>query len=143
MSMLDEGVVAAVPVDTTSNPLITGSYDIQTMRTARIIEWRPRHVKLRLYNDRTGQKEDIVLPKEQVAIIENPLYAVMNEPISTLKRLIYKFNLLDAVDETTSSGKLDLIVQLPYPIKTEMRRQEAEKRRNGWYREIYSALKAS
>ena len=129
MSMLDEGVVAAVPVDTTHDPRITGSYDIQTMRTAQIFEWRPRHVGLRLYNDRTGQKEDIYLPKEQVAIIENPLYAVMNEPISTLKRLIYKFNLLDSVDETISSGKLDLIVQLPYPIKTEMRRQEAEKRR--------------
>ena len=129
MSMLDEGVVAAVPVDTTYNPRITGSYDIQTMRTAKILEWRPRHVKLQLYNDRTGNKEDIILPKEQVAIIENPLYAVMNEPISTLKRLIYKLNLQDAVDETTSSGKLDLIVQLPYPIKTEMRRQEAEKRR--------------
>lgn len=129
MSMLDEGVVAAVPVDTTSNPRLSGSYDIQTMRTAKVLEWRPRHVKLQLYNDRTGNKEEIVLPKEQVAIIENPLYAVMNEPISTLKRLIYKFNLLDAVDETTSSGKLDLIVQLPYPIKTEMRRQEAEKRR--------------
>ena len=129
MSMLDEGVVAAVPVDTTSNPRLTGSYDIQTMRTAKVLEWRPRHVKLQLYNDRTGNKEEIVLPKEMVAIIENPLYAVMNEPISTLKRLIYKFNLLDSVDETISSGKLDLIVQLPYPIKTEMRRQEAEKRR--------------
>ena len=129
MSMLDEGVVAGVPVDTTQNPFITGSYDIQTMRTAKVLEWRPRHVKLQLYNDRTGNKEDILLPKDQVAIIENPLYAVMNEPISTLKRLIYKFNLLDSVDETISSGKLDLIVQLPYPIKTEMRRQEAEKRR--------------
>ena len=129
MSMLDEGVVAAVPVDTTVNPRLTGSYDIQTMRTAKIVEWRPRHVKLSLYNDRTGNREEIMLPKDQVAIIENPLYAVMNEPISTLKRLIYKFNLLDSVDETISSGKLDLIVQLPYPIKTEMRRQEAEKRR--------------
>ena len=129
MSMLDEGVVAAVPVDTTVNPRITGSYDIQTMRTAKIVEWYPRNVKLSLYNDRTGNKEEIILPKETVAIIENPLYAVMNEPISTLKRLIYKFNLLDSVDETISSGKLDLIVQLPYPIKTEMRRQEAEKRR--------------
>ena len=129
MSMLDEGVVAVVPVDTTFNPMITGSYDIQSMRTAKVIEWRPRHVKLQLYNDRTGNKEEIVMPKESVAIIENPLYAVMNEPISTLKRLIYKFNLLDSVDETISSGKLDLIVQLPYPIKTEMRRQEAEKRR--------------
>ena len=129
MSMLDEGVVAVVPVDTTYSPIDTGSYDIQTMRTAKVIEWMPRHVKLLLYNDRTGKKEEIMLPKDTVAIIENPLYAVMNEPISTLKRLIYKFNLLDSVDETVSSGKLDLIVQLPYPIKTEMRRQEAEKRR--------------
>lgn len=129
MSILDEGVAAAVPVDTTYDPRITGSYDIQTMRTAKVVEWFPRHVKLSLYNDRTGNKEEILLPKETVAIIENPLYAVMNEPISTLKRLIYKFNLLDSVDETTASGKLDLIVQLPYPIKTEMRRQEAEKRR--------------
>ena len=129
MSMLDEGVVAVVPVDTTLNPFKTGSYDIQTMRTGRVIEWMPRHVRISLYNDRTGNKEEITLPKDQVALIENPLYAVMNEPISTLKRLIYKFNLLDSIDETVSSGKLDLIVQLPYPIKTEMRRQEAEKRR--------------
>ena len=129
MSILDEGVAAAVPVDTSHDPRITGSFDINTMRTAKIIEWLPRHVKLSLYNDRTGNKEEILLPKSTVAIIENPLYAVMNEPISTLKRLIYKFNLLDSVDETVSSGKLDLIVQLPYPIKTEMRRQEAEKRR--------------
>lgn len=129
MSMLDEGVVAVIPVDTTYNPRLTGSYDIQTMRTGRITDWYPRHVKVRVYNDHTGKGEDLILPKDQIAIIENPLYAVMNEPISTLKRLIYKFNLLDAVDETTSSGKLDLIVQLPYPIKTELRRQEAEKRR--------------
>ena len=128
-SMLDEGAIAAVPVDTTYNPRITGSYDIQTMRVAKIIDWYPRHVKLNLYNDRTGKREDITLPKDQIAIIENPLYAVMNEPISTLKRLIYKLNLLDAVDEQSSSGKLDLIIQLPYTIKTELRRQEAEKRR--------------
>lgn len=128
-SMLDEGAIAAVPVDTTYNPKLTGSYDIQSMRVAKIVDWYPRNVKLNLYNDRTGQREDIILPKEQVAIIENPLYAVMNEPISTLKRLIYKLNLLDAVDEQSSSGKLDLIIQLPYTIKTELRRQEAEKRR--------------
>lgn len=128
-SMLDEGAVAAVPVDTTTNPRLTGSYDIQTMRVAKIVDWYPRHVKLNLYNDKTGKKEDIILPKAQIAIIENPLYAVMNEPISTLKRLIYKLNLLDAVDEQSSSGKLDLIIQLPYTIKTELRRQEAEKRR--------------
>ena len=129
MSMLDEGAVAAVPVDTTVDPEITGGYNIQTMRTAKILEWYPKHVKLSLYNDRTGQKEDIVLPKEQVAIIENPLYAVMNEPISTMKRLIYKLNLMDSMDEKNSSSKLDLIIQLPYELRTEMRRQEAEKRR--------------
>lgn len=129
MSMLDEGVVAAVPVDTTINPQISGSYDIKTMRTGKIVDWRPQHVKVNVYNDRTGHHEDIILPKTQVAIIENPLYAVMNEPISTLKRLIYKLNLLDAVDEQSSSGKLDMIIQLPYVIKTEQRRQEAEKRR--------------
>ena len=129
MSMLDEGVVAAVPVDTTFNPMITGSYDIKTMRTAKVLEWYPQHVKLEIYNERTGKKEQIILPKAQVAIITNPLYAVMNEPISTLKRLIYKLNLLDTADEQNLSGKLDLIVQLPYTIKTELRRQEAEKRR--------------
>ena len=129
MTMLDEGVAAAVPVDTTFNPADTGSYDIKTMRVAKVVEWRPQHVRLELYNDRSGQKEPIWLPKTQVAIIENPLYAVMNEPISTLKRLIHKLNLLDSSDEQNLSGKLDLIIQLPYPIKTEMRRQEAEKRR--------------
>lgn len=129
MSMLDEGVVAAVPVDTTYNPRITGSYDIQTMRTAKVVEWFPQTVRLNLYNERTGLKQDIILPKSQVAIIENPLYAVMNEPISTLKRLIYKMNLLDNLDEKTSSSKLDLIIQLPYDLRTEMKRQEAEKRR--------------
>lgn len=128
-SMLDEGVVAAVPVDTTSSPILSGSYDIQTMRTGKIVDWYPAHVKVNLYNDRTGSREDLVLPKNDIAIIENPLFAVMNEPISTLKRLIYKLSLMDAVDEQTSSGKLDLIIQLPYTIKTELRRQEAEKRR--------------
>ena len=129
MTMLDEGVAAAVPIDTTYNPRLTGSYDIQTMRVAKVTQWKPRQVQLDVYNDRTGQHESIWLPKEQVAIVENPLYAVMNEPISTLKRLIYKLNLLDVVDEQASSGKLDLIIQLPYPIKTDLRRNEAEKRR--------------
>ena len=129
MSMLDEGVVAAVPVDTTENPRLTGSYDIKTMRVAKVTEWYPQHVKVNLYNDRTGLKEDLILPKAQVAIIENPLYAVMNEPISTLKRLIYKLNLLDTMDERNSSSKLDLIIQMPFDIRTETRRQEAEKRR--------------
>ena len=129
MSMFDEGSVAIVPVDTSRNPNETDSYDILSMRTGQILEWFPRHVRVRVYNDRTGQKEDIVLSKETVAIIENPLYAVINEPNSTMQRLIRKLNLLDAVDEQTSSGKLDLIIQLPYVIKTEARRQQAEKRR--------------
>lgn len=129
MSMLDEGSVAIVPVDTTDNPEITGSYDINTMRTAKILEWFPQHVKVRIYNERTGLKEDILRPKSTVAIIENPLYAVINEPNSTMQRLIRKLNLLDAVDEQSSSGKLDLIIQLPYIIKTEARRQQAENRR--------------
>ena len=129
MSMLDEGAVAAVPVDTTIDPRLSGGYEIKTMRTAKIVEWMPQHVKLNLYNDRTGNKEDIILPKTQVAIIENPLYAVMNEPISTLKRLIYKMSLMDSLDEKNSSSKLDLIIQLPYDLRTELKRQEAEKRR--------------
>jgi hypothetical protein len=129
MSMLDEGSVAIVPVDTTFNPEITGSYDILSMRTGQILEWYPSHVKVRVYNEKTGRKEDIVLPKSTVGIVENPLYAVINEPNSTMQRLIRKLNLLDVVDEQSSSGKLDLIIQLPYIIKTEARRQQAEKRR--------------
>jgi len=129
MSMLDEGCVAIVPVDTTFNPKITGSYDILSMRTGKILEWHPSHVKVRVYNEKTGCKEDIVLPKSAVGIVENPLYAVINEPNSTMQRLIRKLNLLDVVDEQSSSGKLDLIIQLPYIIKTEARRQQAEKRR--------------
>lgn len=129
MSMLDEGCVAIVPVDTTFDPNVTSSYDILTMRTGKILEWRPQHVKVRLYNDRTGVKEEVVVPKSTVAIIENPLYSVMNEPNSTMQRLIRKLNLLDVVDEQSSSGKLDLIIQLPYVIKTEARRLQAENRR--------------
>jgi len=129
MSMLDEGCVAIVPVETTLNPEITGSYDILSMRTGKILEWYPSHVKVRVYNEKTGRKEDIVLPKSTVGIVENPLYAVINEPNSTMQRLIRKLNLLDVVDEQSSSGKLDLIIQLPYVIKTEARRQQAEKRR--------------
>lgn len=129
ISMFDEGCVAIVPVDTTDDPEITGSYDIESLRTGKIIEWYPRHVKVRVYNDRIGQKQDIIMSKNAVAIIENPLYAIMNEPNSTVQRLIRKLNLLDSVDEQTSSGKLDLIIQLPYIIKTEARRQQAEKRR--------------
>lgn len=129
MSMLDEGSVAIVPVDTSFDPKITGSYDIESMRTGKIIEWYPDYVKIRLYNDRTGNHEDINLPKSTVAIIENPLFAVMNEPNSTMQRLIRKLNLLDVVDEQSGSGKLDLIIQLPYVIKSDARRRQAEDRR--------------
>ena len=129
MSMMDEGCVAIVPVDTTLNPEVTGSYDIVTIRVGQVLSWYPQHVKVRVYNDRRGEKEDILVPKSVVGIVENPLYAVMNEPNSTLQRLIRKLNLLDAVDEQAGSGKLDLIIQLPYVIKTEARRAQAEKRR--------------
>lgn len=129
MSMFDEGCVAIVPVDTTYNPLKTGSYDIQTMRVGSVVEWFPQYVKVKLYNDRTGKHEEKILPKKMVALIENPLYAVMNEPNSVAKRLIRKLNLLDAVDEQSGSGKLDLILGLPYVIKTEARREQAERRR--------------
>lgn len=129
VSMLDEGCVAIVPVDTTYDPSVTGSYDIQTMRVGKILDWYPQHVRVRLYNERTGTKENILVPKNTVAIIENPLYAVVNEPNSTMQRLIRKLNLLDVIDEQSGSGKLDLIIQLPYVIKTEARRQQAENRR--------------
>ena len=129
MSMLDEGCVAIVPVDTTFNPNITNSYDIQSMRVGKILQWYPNHIQVRVYNEKTGNKEDIIVPKNIVGIIENPLYAVINEPNSTMQRLIRKLSLLDAVDEQSGSGKLDLIIQLPYTIKTEARRQQAEARR--------------
>lgn len=129
LSMFDEGCVGVVPIDTTINPKISGSYDIQTMRTGKILDWYPEHVRVRVYNDRTGNKEDLTLPKKMVGIIENPLYAVMNEPNSTLKRLIRKLNILDAIDEQSGSGKLDLIIQLPYVIKTPARKAQAEIRR--------------
>jgi hypothetical protein len=129
MSMMDEGCVAIVPVDTTINPEVTGSYDIDTMRTGKIIEWHPTKVRVRLYNERTGEKGEVLLPKNMVAIVENPLYAVINERNSTMQRLVRKLNLLDAIDEQSSSGKMDLIIQLPYVIKSEARRQQAETRR--------------
>lgn len=129
MSMLDEGCVAIIPIETTLDPTITKSYDILSMRTGKILEWYPDKVKVRVYNDRTGRQEDIVLPKSTVGIVENPLYAVINEPNSTMQRLIRKLALLDVTDEQTASGKLDLIIQLPYVIKTEARRQQAENRR--------------
>lgn len=128
-SMFDEGAVAVVPVDTTLSPLETGGFDIQSARVARITQWYPEHVICEVYNEKTGHKEELKLPKRMVLIIENPLYSVMNEPNSTLQRLIRKLNLLDSIDEQTSSGKLDLIIQLPYIIKTEARRQQAEQRR--------------
>ena len=129
MSMLDEGTVAIVPIDTSVDPRQNNSFEIHTMRTGKIIEWYPQHVKVSVYNDRTGQREDLMLPKTSVGIIENPLYAVMNERNSTLQRLIRKLNLLDVIDEQSGSGKLDLIIQLPYVIKNEARKEQAEKRR--------------
>lgn len=129
MSMLDEGCVALVPIETTFNPRQTGSFDINTIRTGKILDWYPKHVRVSVYNERSGKREEIVLPKDTIAIIENPLYAVMNEPNSTMQRLIRKLNLLDAIDEQSGSGKLDLVIQLPYVVKTEARRQQAEARR--------------
>ena len=129
MSMLDEGCVAIVPIDTTTSPVNSNTYDILSMRTGKILQWYPNHVQVRVYNEKTGNKEDIILPKSSVGIIENPLYAVINEPNSTMQRLIRKLSLLDAVDEQSGSGKLDLIIQLPYTIKTEARRKQAEMRR--------------
>lgn len=129
MSMLDEGCVAIVPVDTDIDPEVSGSYDVMSMRTGKIVEWYPKHVKVRVYNENTGNKEDIMLPKSTVAIIENPFFAVINEPNSTLQRLMRKLALLDAVDEQSSAGKLDMIIQLPYTIKSEARRNQAESRR--------------
>lgn len=129
LSMLDEGCVALVPVETTIDSKNSNSYQIDSMRTGKITEWYPDMVRVRLYNDQTGEKEEILLPKSQVAIIENPLYAVVNEYNSTMQRLIRKLSLLDVTDEQTASGKLDLIIQLPYVIKTETRREQAERRR--------------
>lgn len=129
ISMFDEGAVAVVPVDTTIDPKITDSYDIVTMRTGKILEWYPEKVKVRVYNDRTGLKEELIMLKKNVAIIENPLYAVINEPNSTMQRLIRKLNLLDVIDEKSASNKLDLIFQLPYTVRTETKRSQAEKRR--------------
>ena len=136
LSMFDEGCVALVPVDTTKDPSLTDSYDILTMRTGSILEWKPSHVKVRVYNERTGKKEDITVPKRTVSIIENPLYAIVNEPNSTAQRLMRKLSLLDVTDEQTASGKLDLIIQLPYIVKTEARRTQANKRREDIERQL-------
>lgn len=130
LSMIDEGCVAIVPVDTDTDPDETEACKIYTMRTGKILEWFPAHVKVRVYNDRTGEKEDLILSKTSVGIVENPLYAVFNEPNSTMQRLIKKLSLMDVVDEKTYSGKLDLIVQLPYVVKTDLKRQQADQRRN-------------
>lgn len=129
MSMFDEGCVGIIPTDTTLDPKVSSSYDILSMRTGKIIEWYPSHVKVRLYNEKKGEKTDILLPKKQVSIVENPFYSVVNEPNSTMQRLIRKLSLLDVIDEQTASGKLDLIIQLPYVVKTEARREQADKRR--------------
>jgi hypothetical protein len=129
ISMFDEGCVAVVPVDTSIDPEVSGSYNVESMRTGKILEWYPKHVKVRVYNENTGIKEDIKLPKSSVSIVENPLFAVVNEPNSTLQRLMRKLALLDVVDEQTSAGKLDMIIQLPYTIKSEARRTQAEARR--------------
>lgn len=129
MSMFDEGVVAIVPVDTSSDPKNFGTVHIHSLRTARITEWFPKDVRINIYNDRTGMREDLIVPKNTIAIVENPLYEVMNQPNSTLKRLLRKLNLLDAADERANSGKLDIIIQLPYTVKSEMRKQQAQSRR--------------
>lgn len=128
MSMLDEGVIAIVPVDTTLNPMVTGSYDIESMRVARVTDWYPDHVRVELYNDRTGKKQEVTLPKSMVAIVENPLYSVMNEPNSTLMRLKRKLNLLDIIDDRNGSDKLDMIIQLPFAVKNDVQARRAEDR---------------
>lgn len=129
MSMMDKGCIAIIPIDTTDDPNETNAYDVNTMRVGEVLEWRPKHVKVRVYNDNTGLKQDIVVPKNTVAIIENPLYAIINEPNSTMQRLIRKLSLSDVTDEHTASGKLDLIIQLPYTVRSEAKRKDAEKRR--------------
>ena len=129
LSLLDEGCIAIVPVETSIDPKVTDSYDIHSLRVGKIVEWHPAHVKVNLYNEKTGQRQDVMMPKKAVAIIENPLYAVVNERNSTMQRLIRKLSLLDAIDEQSGSGKLDMIIQLPYIIRTDAKRQQAEKRR--------------
>jgi hypothetical protein len=139
LTLFDKGVAAIVPIDTTINPSESASFDIKTLRVGEIVEWYPKHIKISLYNEAIGRREDIVLEKKFVAVVENPFYSVMNEPNSTLQRLINKLNMLDAVDQQSSSGKLDLIIQLPYVIKSEARRDQAEKRRQ----DIEAQLKGS
>lgn len=136
LTMIDEGCVAAVPVDTTTNPRISDSYDIRSLRVGKITQWYPDSVRIQLYNDRTGLKEEITLPKKMVAIVENPFYTIMNEPNSTLRRLTHKLSLLDATDEQTASGKLDMIIQLPYLVKGETRKKQADDRRKELERQL-------
>ena len=136
MSMFDEGCVAIVPIDTIGNPEESTSYEILTLRTGKIVAWFPNHIRVRIYNDKTGKEEEISVLKRNAAIIENPLYAVMNEPNSTLQRLIRKLTLLDSVDEQSSSGKLDLIIQLPYVVRSESRKAQAEQRRQDIERQL-------
>ena len=136
MSMLDEGSVAIIPVDTTLDPRVTSSYDILSMRTGKIIDWYPSHVRVRLYNDKTGRREEVLLQKKSVAIIENPFYSIMNEPNSTNQRLIRKLNLLDSIDEQSGSGKLDMIVQLPYSVKSPIQEARAESRRQNLEKQL-------
>ena len=140
MSTMDEGCIAIVPIDTSVNPKNTGSYDILSMRTGKILEWRPDKVKVRLYNEKTGKREDLWINKRNCSIVENPLYAVMNEPNSTMNRLKRKLALLDAMDEKTCSGKLDLIIQLPYIVKTENRKAQADKRRDDIQQQLQGPL---
>jgi hypothetical protein len=139
MTILDKGVAAIVPVETSLNPQVSGSYDILNMRVGDIVHWMPEHVRVNLYNEKTGRREELPLPKSITAIVENPLYAVMNEPNSTLQRIIRKLNLLDAIDDQSASGKLDIIIQLPYAVKSELKRQQADQRR----RDIEFQLKGS
>lgn len=129
ISLCDEGVIAIVPVDTSLNPAVSNSYEIQSLRVGKIVQWAPDYVQVHLYNDRTGEYEDVWCEKKSTAIVENPLYTVMNQPNSTLKRLIYKLNILDAIDKQSGSGKLDIIIQLPYVVKGELKQRQAEERR--------------
>lgn len=138
-SLLDEGVIAVVPVTTTNNPRLTNSYDINELRVGKITQWYPEHVTIELYNERTGKREELTLPKKVVAIVQNPLYAVMNEPNSTLQRLLRKLTLLDLVDDQSSYGRLDMIIKLPYALKTDARRQQAEERRKEIERQLYDS----
>lgn len=130
MTLCNKGTLAIVPIDTSLNPALSSSYDIQTMRVGEIVSWHPKHVRVSVYNEQVGLREELLVEKKHVAIVTNPLYAIMNEPNSTLQRLIRKLNLLDSVDEASASGKLDMIIQLPYVIKSDARRKQAEQRRN-------------